>query len=721
MLHDHFRAERIFSRWRVRPCFGEPTNSYFARLVYDGEDCLPESFAKKTGIWITRDRWQILLRALLKLPLSDAEKEGLEWWSPVQSDSRHWALCNERISMVMVKPGARSCPECLKDAAYHRVWWDLNGFQTCPIHDCSLQANPNRHDRRWPFYGICEEKFDTPPQLSKRGQGTLEGYILQRLTAVPALRPCPLLDSQPLDVVMSSCSLVGTFLQNPPLSRRPKSSGGNYQIGFQALCRDEQYLVDVFAAWLNNHYAKDETKQIAMRQFGFTRNLSRNRKPLKDLISRCQVKACARLGMLNPKLRSLPGVDAPVLKSNLPKVLGTTIYSSNRLLRKVGFDLKKGSGHLVEIPNELVEQLKTEVARSVSMSEAADLLGCTEVDADLVSIKLAKSGWAGCIQLRREHGIVRHFIRAELEKLLEIIRSLPADTRTKDTVGLSGRVIKNLVSETRLMTDVLLGREIAYSDPAFPGLRGLRFMKRRYGGKPAEIGRKRIDSKAMIWSEFSAMTGVTSRGIQRLVEQGVIESHSEKGLMRKSANDFHARYINPVRYFRGQGMIQQGAIKLLESFRFEYAFPHHDVGVVLVTRKHFIERVGPLYEPPQRVVDLWPGLVKAGKVNCPSLMIPRTPGDGMFDIGPSSRLLTIKAILRDDGIWIGMDFIPQYRRLWKMLTANKDRIRGCLDYFEFAQTENLVAITATVQTAEDIKQATIDLGRVNEFFRYSKH
>lgn len=498
-------------------------------------------------------------------------------------------------------------------------------------------------------------------------------------------------------------------------------SGGNYEIGFQALCRDEEYLVDSFSEWLNKHYAKDETRQIAMRQFGFIRNLSRNRKPLRTLISTAQVKACARLGMLNPKLRSVPGVEAPVLKSNLPKVLGITMYSSDQLLRRTGFDLRKGSGHLVEIPNELVEELRGEVARSMSMSEAAVLLGCTEVDADLVSIKLAKAGWAGCIQLRREHGIVRHFIQAELEKLLEIMGSLPMDAKKAETVGLSGRVIKDVVSETRLMADVLLGRESAYSDPAVPGLRGLRFMKRRYGGKPAEIGRKRIDAEAMIWSEFSAMTGVPSRGIQRLVEQGVVEPHSEKGLIRRSANDFHARYINPVRYLRGQGMIQQGAIKLLESFRFEYAFPHHDVGVVLVTRKHFIERVGPLYQPPKWVIDLWPDLVKAGNGNCPSLMIPRTPGDGMFDIGPSSRLLSIKTVFRDDGIWIGMEFLPQYRRLWKILTANEHRIQGALEYFQFEQTENLVTITATVQAVEDIHQATMDLGRVNEFFRNKRH
>lgn len=717
MLHDQFRAERIFSRWSVRPCFGEPTNAYFARLVYDGENCLPETFAKKTGVWVSRDRWEILLQSLLKLPLTEDERQGLKRWSPVQSGHRHWALCGENISMTLVKPGARSCPECLKEADYHRVWWDLNAFQTCPVHDCALQLNPNRHDRSWPFYGICKEKVAAPPELSPRGRKSLEGYILQRLGAVRPVARRPLLDGEPLDAVMSTCSVVGTFLDNRPTRRRPKMSSHHYEIGFQALGRDEDHLVGSFSGWLKTHYPREELRQIAMRKFGFIRHISRNRKPLKDLISTSQVKACARLGMLNPKLRSISGVDAPVLRSNLPTVLRVSIYSSNALLRRSGFDLQKGSGRLVEIPDGLVEELKREVGRSVPMSEAARLLGCTETEAYLVSMKLAKSGWAGCIQVQKEQGIRRQYIEDELEKLLDVVRALPIDSESNETVGFSGRVVKSQVSKTRLMADVLLGRESAYVDPEVPGLSGLRFKKRRRGGKPAEIGQKKNDADSMIWSEFFAMTGVSSRGIQYLVEQGILEQHSKKGLMRKSAYDFHARYINPIRYLRGQGVNQHSAIKGLESYSLEYAFPPHEIGSVLAVRKHFIEKMGALYVPPRRTTDLWPDLVEAGRRNCPSLMIPRTPGDGMFDIGPSSRLLSVKAILQNDGIWIGMQFIPSYRRMWKILCDNEAEIRASLRFLNFVGGDDLQTIYATVATLDDIDRVTADLGRLNIFFR----
>ncbi|NTE35234.1 TniQ family protein [Agrobacterium tumefaciens] len=717
MLHDQFRAERIFSRWSVRPCFGEPTNAYFARLVYDGEDCLPESFAKKTGIWVTRDRWQILLQALLQLPLTDDEKQGLSRWSPIQSSSRHWALCGENISMTLVKPGARSCAECLKEAEYHRVWWDLNAFQTCPVHDCALQLNPNRHDRRWPFYGICKDKHANPPRLSPRGRKSLEGYILQRLGATRPVRSRPLLDGEPLDAVMSTCSVVGTFLDSPPSRRRPKMSSHHYETGFQALGGGEDQLVGSFSTWLTNHYPRVDLRRTAMGKFGFIRHVSRNRKPLKDLISACQVKACARLGMLNAKLRSMPGVDAPPLKSNLPGVLGVTDYSSNALLKRAGFDLQKGSGRLVEIPNGLVEDLKHEVARSVSMPEAAKLLGCTTKEAELVSVKLAKSGWAGCIQIRQEKEIVRHFIHGELEKLLTKIRTLPTVVERKETVPLSGRVIKSLISETRLMADVLLGREPAYLDPEMPGLRGLRFNKRRRGGKPAAIGQKERAADSMIWSEFFAMTGVSSRGIQHLVEQGVLEQHSKKGLMRKSAYDFHAHYINPIRYLRGQGVNQYSAIKCLETYGFNYAFPPHEIGVVLADRRRFVEKMGTLYKPPKRTIELWPEMVKAGRHNCPSLMIPITPGDGMFDIGPSSRLLSVKAILQNDGIWIGMEFIPRYRRLWKILCDNEAEIHESLRHLRFVGGDDLQTIYATVATIDEIDRVTADLGILNIFFR----
>lgn len=717
MLHDQFRAERIFSRWSVRPCFGEPTNAYFSRLVYDGENCLPETFAKKTGIWVSRDRWDILLQSLLKLPLTEDEKHGLKRWSPVQSGQRHWALCGENISMTLVKPGARSCPECLKEAQYHRVWWDLNAFQTCPVHDCALRLNPNRHDRRWPFYGICKEKIGSPPELSPKGRASLEGYILHRLGAVSPLEVRPLLDGEPMDAVMSTCSVVGTFLDSPPSRRRPKMSSHHYEIGFQALGRGEDQLVGSFSAWLRNHYPREDLRQIAMSRFGFIRHVSRNRKPLKNLISTAQVKACARLGMLNPKLRSMPGVNAPALKSNLPSVLGVTLYSSNALLRRAGFDLQKGSGQLVGIPSGLVEDLKQEVARSVSMPEAAKLLGCTSKEADLVSIKLAKSGWAGCIQVRRGKEIVRHFIHDELERLLAKIRSLPAVVERKETVPLSGRVMKDLISETRLMADVLLGREPAYFDPEMPGLRGLRFNKRRRGGKPAAIGQKVNDADSMIWSEFFAMTGVSSRGIQYLIEQGVLEHHSRKGLMRKSAYDFHARYISPIRYFRGRGVDMHSAVKGLESYGLDYAFPPHDIEIVLANRKQFQKKMGALYVPPRRTTELWPEMVKAGERNCPSLMIPKTPGDGMFDIGPSSRLLSVKAILQNDGIWVGMQFIPSYRRMWKILCDNEMEIRESLQYLRFVGGDDLQTICATVATIDEIDRVTADLGRLNIFFR----
>ncbi|WP_172717217.1 TniQ family protein [Neorhizobium sp. T6_25] len=716
MLHDQFRAERIFSRWRIRPCFGEPTNAYFARLVYDGENCLPETFAKKTGVWVSRNRWQILLQSLLNLPLTDEEKHGLVKWSPVYSENRRWALGDENISMTMAKPGARSCSECLKEAAYHRVWWDLNGFQICPVHDCALQPNPNRHDRRWPFYGLCSVKVDVPPELSARGRESIEGYILQRLGAVKYFKRRPMLDNQPLDAIMSSCSLVGTLLANPPARRRPKMSNINYNIGFDALGGNEKHLIARFRDWLNEHHPKEKLRQNGVRQFGFLNNLSHKRNPLKDTIWRGQVKACLRLGRLNPRLRTGPGIEAQILKSNLPNALGISIYSANSLLRRSGFNLRRGSGQLVSIPKGLLEELRIDVAESVPLSMAATLLGCTENDADMVAVKLAKSGWTGCIQVRHEQGVTRHFIKRELEELLETIRSLPKDLDRKDTVGLSGHTVKDQVSETRLMADVLLGRQAALVDPDIPGLRGLRFRRRQRGFWNS---RRQIPSndKGMPASEFFSMTGIPKGGARYLISLGVLKPHPNIGISRPSAKAFHERFINPVRYFLSQGVVRFSAAKQVEACRLKYAFPPEDIGCVMVERKHLIEKIGPLYQPPQRILDLWPAVVESGSRNCRLLMISEVPGAGMFDIGPSSRLLSVKANMEDDGIEIHMEFLPGYQRMWRIVLDNEPEIMKSLGFLTFHRGDRLVTITGKVRTVEDIELATIDLGRLNEFFR----
>jgi hypothetical protein len=494
-------------------------------------------------------------------------------------------------------------------------------------------------------------------------------------------------------------------------------SNVTYSIGFEALCSGEDHLVARFCDWLNEHHPTDKLRQTGMSQFGFINYVSQKRNPLKATIRKGQVNACVKMGRLNPRIRVGSDIDAPVLRSSLPTVLGITIHSANMLLRKSGFDLRRGSGQLVGLPKGLVEDFRNEVAQSVPVSQAAQLLGCTETEANLVSIKLAKDGWNGCIQLRHAEGVIRHFVKADLEKLVETIRSLPTDFDGTSTVGLANHVVKDQVSETRLMADVLLGKQVAYANPDVPGLRGLRFPKRERSVW-SKKDRIPVDEQAMTASEFFSLTGVPKGGAQYLILQGVLKPHPARGILRQSADAFHSQYINPVRYFHGQGSTTQAAAKFVESHRFKHAFPPEEIGSVMVTREHLVETIGELYQPPKRILDLWPAVVDSGVRNCPLLIIPEAPGSGSFDIGPSSRLLSVKATLQDDGIRIDIAIKPSYQRMWKIVADNEPEILSSLRYLKFKRVENLVTFTGKVRTSEEIDEATGDLGRLNEFFRY---
>jgi len=687
----------------------------------DSENCLPETFAKKTGLWIGAKRSLNLLEAMTNLPLTEGEKASLFRWTPIQSEkSRYWSLGSEEISMSHVRPGGFSCPACLREGAFHRVWWDFRLFHTCPVHDCPMQENPERHDRRWPYYGLCLTKVNEPPVLSPQGRGSLEGYILQRLNAVDFIMARPLLDEAPLSAVLSIAPRVGVFLSNPPLWKMPgKHTSLDVAVGFEALGRSEDHLVNRFSEWLRKHYGEDDLKSVGLGQFGFMRHLTKAQSSLKRAVNIAQIKACARHGLLNPKIRSRPDVDAPLAKSNLHTVMGLTPHSADLLLERHGIDLQKGSRAIVEIPMEIVTKIRSEVDNAVPLDEAARQLGCSVEEVDLVAMKLAKKGWKTCIQKRRDGGIQRLFILDELRRLSDILQSFPLASKNVQTTSIRGRVRPSLLSETRLMADALRGVLPAFRDPQAPGLSGLRFYKVKRGG-PASIGRTKVPEDAMLRSEFYAMAGIGGAGSRKLVRDGFLEQHPSKTsyLTRASAVAFFERYMSPMRYFRGRGMDFLQASAAVLDLGLPIAFSRKEFGLTLVERRLFQERINDFSKPSASALELWSHLVRLGRDNCPSFIIPEVPGDGMFVIFPTTRILPVSVVLREASIHFELEVRPHFRRLWKTFVQLLEDYQVILESFEWQITDERVAITAVAADIDAIARITQEFGRLNQHFRH---
>ncbi|WP_414125699.1 TniQ family protein [Rhizobium sp. BR 317] len=154
-------SARPFTFWRVLPLPGEPASSYFSRLVMDECSYLPENYASEIGI-NRIFRSDELLELIFLLPISEEYKERLRWWTPVEAKG------SVRLAGQIFARGqfrwARNlqCRECVAETPYHRVWWQLECFRTCPVHHCVLEPLAyarTTSGRRWPrFDRVLQER-----------------------------------------------------------------------------------------------------------------------------------------------------------------------------------------------------------------------------------------------------------------------------------------------------------------------------------------------------------------------------------------------------------------------------------------------------------------------------------------------------------------------------------------------------------------------------------
>ncbi len=174
---------RPFTFWRVLPAVGEAANSYFSRLVMDECSHRPRMYASEIEIDQIFDSEE-LLEHICRLPISDGDKARLAYWTPIE--------CNRTIHLAgqSFQPSefrwARKfeCRECVDEVPYHRVWWHLECFRTCPVHGSALEPvrsnELNTVGRWWPrFERAVPERL--PDVALGEDSDTAEGWIVRSL------------------------------------------------------------------------------------------------------------------------------------------------------------------------------------------------------------------------------------------------------------------------------------------------------------------------------------------------------------------------------------------------------------------------------------------------------------------------------------------------------------------------------------------------------------
>ncbi|KRC01598.1 hypothetical protein ASE23_08600 [Rhizobium sp. Root73] len=300
MLHDQFRLQRIFSRWRVRPCFGEGARSYFTRLVMDGEELTPRDFALRSDMYRGGDPIRQILKAVTDLPIAEEEKASLVRWTPIPATRSKNTTAPPRAS----RRSLRYCPECVKEAPYHRSWWDVRSLTRCLFHGNSLRLGEG--DSSYPFYGHLKGGLGVG-RGSCPNDGSYDCYQLQRMGIVEPLVPRPLLDGIPFDVVVHFVERIGRLLSQSKVVATPRISRTSQETGFEALGKDVDHLESRFADWLAANNSLEELKTGNLANYGWGEHIGQFLHAIRDTelfqnVSLAQIRACARHGMLSRRL-----------------------------------------------------------------------------------------------------------------------------------------------------------------------------------------------------------------------------------------------------------------------------------------------------------------------------------------------------------------------------------------------------------------------------------
>ncbi|MFK0329693.1 hypothetical protein ACIQUB_01055 [Rhizobium sp. NPDC090275] len=721
MQHDRFRTERIFSRWRVRPGFGEEIRSYFARLVADNADITPAIYAKNCGF--NRGDRQEMLEAVFRLPLTPDEKESLVRWTPTHSRT----ISGQSIAVDRVSGLRRHCAECVEQAPYSRVWWSLSRFETCPFHDTLLIEEKLTGEKvRFPYFGFHPGGIVAPPPLTQRGAASFEGYVLQRLGVVEPGLCRPILDQHSLDASLSIVPLIGRFLSNPRSRETPPLRIGHVGVGFDALGSDEDHFEERLSVWIAANVDVKAFGRASQTYFGHAARLWNEKSydaPMQQTINAVMNRACGRYGTLARAMRNKAVVGIPPNGRDVQRELGLTPYSLRVLGQRVKLDVGRSEDGVFEYTPRIIETLRGAIASLVPIQEVAASLGCTVEEANGICILMAKKGWRGAVGVRIGRKVVRHVFRADLDAFLNLLENLPASPDDIETVGIE-RFLR--LSRKRTMTvtmaAVLSGRLAAFRGRS-GGLRALLFArppKRGYGGKPSALGKRDLPKDTMRITEFTAITGIPSAGIRHLVRLQHLSLHSSSAplLVRSSAVAFHERYVNVARY-SVLGTITVGKAAKLPKLGLKPAFEHKDIQAMVVERTALAAKLGPLREYSVEERRRWNEFRRFGERNCPSFTMPSIMGDGDMIIYTSSRKMFFRVISFPDELLVTIRIHPSdTRRAWRIYRENEDAIRRLLASFRWVEDGGYTIIQTAVKDSADIDLVTREIGELTKFFRY---
>lgn len=701
--------------------------SYFARLVADNDvGCTPTRFAELAGLGSSGDPNMLMLEAVSKLPLTPEEMQSLKHWTPTEWKKRTFDLGPESFRMHRVMGSRRHCKSCTRDAAYYRIWWDIRGFEICPVHDEPLVAlGGGRRNQIHPYLGHHRGGITKHPPLSAMGSDSLEGYILQRLGVVEANVCHPLLDCETLDTVLKFAIATGRFLLNRHSKRKPSAAENEASVGFRALAKDDLHLEDLIAEWIGRYTPLASFQHASLAYLGHYQYLILNGHITGRLYEEVKLictRACVRFGTAARAVRVKEALGIQPNLTSLSSMLGINRDGVEMLVERgsLAFDIDQFGMRV--FPFETIKAIRDEVTSSVSAAEAAVALGCTPAEAERLAVSLYLKGWKGYIGYRVGGKNTRRYLRRELDDLVERLRALPIvpDKLPVRPITREAKFRKRTVSG--LMAKALLGELEAFLPVGSSAIRDLQvpIRVRKPPGKPAVIGRRKLPDDAMARGEFFAMTRITGSDVDHLIRSGLLQRHhgAPALLVRKSALEFHLRCINVIHYLLRDGENRPAAVRKVQRLNVPLLATTPKLRSWIAERNELAAIIGTVPNPRDVYPTRWSELKDIANARCPSLVVPEIPCDLKTTICTSSRKFGFDVRLEESVTEFAIDFSLKIGWRRKIYDRHRREIHEALRSFTWFEANGPIVAKATARGGEEVETIMMELSKLIPMFRY---
>ncbi|MGZ2432586.1 DNA-binding transcriptional regulator YhcF (GntR family) [Rhizobium redzepovicii] len=669
-----------------------------------------------------------VLEQVLKLPLTLNERESLVRWTPSEWDERKMNVGTESLRTFRIRSLRWHCDDCIRQDPYHRVWWDIRGFDICPLHDSPLVENAgSKLDQVWPYYGHTTGGIEELPPLSKIGVDTIEGYILQRLGAAPSGRPRPLLDDEPLDTVLKFAIATGRFLMNSYSASKPGPTSGEAKTGFEALCQDEGHLTDVLADWVARFAPLASYRHATLEYLGHYRYLisnqatSRARGKISGRVKFSAMRACSRFGTPSRSLRK-HDLGQPPSRRTLSTDLQITRMSVSRIIERHGLVVHRDIGNTFIITPDTADKIRKLVEQSVSLVDVAAELGCSVLEAKRLASTLALKGRKGFIGGVSGRKIVRRYLREDLDDLVARLHALPVVRSEVPTWSIENEAKRKRRSVAGMMAAALMNEVEAFRMPGRAALSDLRFRRpeKRTRGKASAVGRSSIPSDAMSKSEFDALTRIRAHGVGYLLSTGHLKFYKgqDAWLERSSAMEFHARFINVIHYLMHSGLGRRAASDKVREVGLPLLAKYEDLHAIIAERSSFEAIIGPVWKPSTAQLGRWREFSALTAEHCKSLVVPQVPSDLATPICTSSRKIGFDVQIVDDYFIFIVDLSAKIGWRRKAYTRYRGEIHRALGSFVWEEDQDRTIASARASHSSELEKIVRELSVIIPFFRY---